>query len=349
MTRRFAEPGNGDWLRNAAEVPVPISGRAGRGTGTGTSKTRSQSPFLGLLGYSRTAAPEANDMIRRRELLKWAAGAGGLLPSLARAWALDGGGPVAPTRIQAEPKARNLLVVFLTGGMSHVDTFDYKPRLVADTGKVVPSISLRGASTQPLLGSPFRFTPRGRSGLMVSELFPYFGALADDLCVIRSLHTDIVEHFQAVLAMHTGSATVPLPSLGAWLSFGLGTLNPNLPSYVVLCEHIPYAGSQNWDHGFLPPYHQGVRIVPGGEPIPDLRPPARSATIADLEEQMLRDLNERHAHARPGDLNLRARMQSFETARGLTRTAPEAFDLGKETDETLKLYGLPRGDAKSFA
>ena len=96
--------------------------------------------------------------------------------------------------------------------------------------------------------------------------------------MIRSLHTDIVEHFQAVLAMHTGSATVPLPSLGAWLSYGLGTFNPNLPSYVVLCEHLPYAGTQVWDSNFLPPIHQGVRIVPGAEPIPDLRPPARSVS-----------------------------------------------------------------------
>ena len=115
---------------------------------------------------------------------------------------------------------------------------------------------------------------------MISELFPHLGAMADDLCVIRSLHTDIVEHFQAVLAMHTGSATVPMPSLGAWISYGLGTFNPNLPSYVVLCEHLPYAGTQVWDSSFLPPIHQGVRIIPGPEPIPDLRPPARPVVAA---------------------------------------------------------------------
>ena len=136
---------------------------------------------------------------------------------------------------------------------------------------------------------------------MISELFPHLGAMADDLCVIRTLHTDIVEHFQAVLAMHTGSATVPMPSLGAWLSYGLGTFNPNLPSYVVLCEHLPYAGTQVWDSSFLPPIHQGVRIVPGPEPIPDLRPPARPVTLHELEQIMLRDVNERHAAARPGD------------------------------------------------
>ena len=120
------------------------------------------------------------------------------------------------------------------------------------------------------MGSPFRFTQHGESGLPISELFPYLGSVADELCVIRSLHTDIIEHFQSVLAMHTGSATVPLPSIGAWLSYGLGTLNSNLPSYVVLCEHPPYGGSQVWDSNFLPPVHQGVRIYPGDHPIPDL-------------------------------------------------------------------------------
>jgi hypothetical protein len=277
------------------------------------------------------------------------AGAAGLYPRLVLAAALDGGGPLAPRPAHFPPRARHLIMVFLTGGVSHVDTFDYKPRLRADDGKTVTGSGLRGSSTNPLLGSPFAFQARGRSGLMISELFPHLGAVADELCVIRTLHTDIVEHFQAVLAMHTGSATVPLPSLGAWLSYGLGTLNPNLPSYVVLCEHLTYAGSQVWDSSFLPPYYQGVRIVPGDDPIPDLRPPPRPAALQELEQAMLRDVNERHARARPGDLNLRARMKSFETARGMMRVAPEAFNLGRESDATLALYGAARGDSRSFA
>jgi hypothetical protein len=199
------------------------------------------------------------------------------------------------------------------------------------------------------MGSPFEFRCCGESGLRISELFPNLGTVADDLCVIRTLHTDIVEHFQAVLAMHTGSATVPMPSLGSWLSYGLGTLNPNLPPYVVLAEHMPYAGSQVWDSNFLPPAHQGVRIVPGDEPIPNLRPSARSATLAELEEIMLRDLNERHARKRPDDLDLRARIGSIDVARGMMREAPEVFDLARESDATLDLYGLKRGDRGSFA
>jgi hypothetical protein len=273
----------------------------------------------------------------------------GLRASLTRAAALGGGGPLAPRPAHFAPQAKHLVFVFLTGGFSHVDTFDPKPKLTADHGKMVPGPTLRESSAKPLLGSPFKFAPGGRSGLPVSELFPQLRTVADELCVIRTLHTDIVEHFQAALAMHTGSATVPLPSLGAWLSYGLGTLNANLPSYFVLCEHIPYAGAQNWDHNFLPPYHQGVRIVPGSEAIPDLRSPARSSSLRELEAAMLRDVNERHAGARPGDQNLRARTGSFETAAGMMRVAPDVFDLSQETDATLALYGAARGDSKSFA
>jgi hypothetical protein len=289
---------------------------------------------------------------RRRFLKSCAAGVAtglGLRARLALAAGFDGGGPLAPWPGHFAPRARHLVFVFLTGGFSHVDTFDPKPRLTADHGKTVPGPTLRESSAKPLLGSPFKSAPRGKSGLVISDLFPHLGGVADDLCVVRTLHTDIVEHFQAALAMHTGSATVPLPSLGAWLSYGLGTLNANLPSYFVMCESMPYAGAQNWDHNFLPPYHQGVRIVPGGEPVPDLHSPGCSNLLRDLEAAMLRDLNERHAGARPGDLNLRARMSSFETAAGMMRVAPEAFDLSKEDESTLKLYGAARGDSKSFA
>lgn len=288
---------------------------------------------------------------QRREFLKTTAATGwfGLYPALARAAELNGGHPLAPKPTHFAPKAKNLIVLFLTGGMSHVDTFDPKPKLRTDDGKKVPAFDLRGTNIQPLMGSPFTFKPCGKSGLMISELFPHLGTVADELCVIRTLHTDIVEHFQAVLAMHTGSATVPMPSIGAWLSYGLGTFNANLPSYVVLCEQMPYAGSQVWDSSFLPPVHQGVRIVPGAEPIPDLRSSARSVRLHELEQIMLRDVNERHASERPGDLNVRARTTSFDLARGLMREAPEVFDISNESDATLERYGVKRGDKTSFA
>jgi hypothetical protein len=289
----------------------------------------------------------------RREFLRSSAAmAGGscLHAALLRAAEGQGAGLVAPSRTHHEPKAHQLLIVFLTGGFSHVDTFDYKPMLTRYHGKQVPSFGLRPDEThnRPLLGSPFRFHPRGQSGLMISELFPHLGALADDLCVIRSLHTDIVEHFQAVLAMHTGSATVPMPSIGAWIGYGLGTMNANLPAYVVLCEHLPYGGTQIWDSSFLPPTHQGVRIVPGREPIPDLRAPARPATLAELERIMLRDVNDRHARRRPRDADLRARAATFDVARGLMREAPEALHVGREPPATLAAYGVEDANPSSF-
>ena len=183
---------------------------------------------------------------------------------------------------------------------------------------------------------------------MVSEIFPNLGGVVDDLCVIRSMRTDIVEHFQAVLAMHTGSATVPLPSIGSWLSYGLGTFNANLPSFVVFSEMPPYGGSQVWDSNFLPPIHQGVRVVPGDDPIPNLHSPSTDATLWELQQVMLADANRRYADARPADLNLRARNDSFTTARGMMREAPTVFDLKGETEATLRMYGIKPGDTKSF-
>ena len=280
-----------------------------------------------------------------------AAGAFGLQPLLSLAAALNEGHPLAPKPSHFPPKAKQLLFVFLTGGFSHLDTFDPKPKLQSSHGKPIPAFGLRPdeAKPLPLLASPFSFRACGKSGLMISELFPHLQAVADDLCVIRTLHTDIVEHFQATLAMHTGSATIPLPSIGSWMSYGLGTLNANLPPFVVLAEYLPYAGAQVWDSNFLPPHHQGVRIVPGDEPIPNLRSPARSVTLHELEQIMLRDVNELHAAERRGDLNLRARMSSFDTALGMMRQAPQVFDLSKEADATLAAYSIQRGDTKSFA
>jgi Protein of unknown function (DUF1501) len=292
------------------------------------------------------------NMRSRREFLGCCLGGGlGLYPALALAAAANDGQALAPSPSHFTPKAKNLIVLFLTGGFSHVDTFDHKPRLKQDHGKKILNRELRDTIDRPfyLLGSPFRFAAHGQSGLVVSELFPHLASLVDDLCVIRTLHTDILEHFQAALAMHTGSATVPMPSLGSWLSYGLGSFNSNLPPYVVLAEHLPYAGVQNWDSSFLPPQHQGVRVIPGREPIPDLHSAAKSVTLAELERLMLHDVNEMHAHVRPHDLSLRARSASFETARGMMREAPQVFDLADERDRTLEQYGLARGDDRSLA
>jgi hypothetical protein len=279
-----------------------------------------------------------------------AGGVLGLYPRLSLAATLGEAQVLAPKPGHQPAKAKQLVFVFLTGGMSHLDTFDPKPKLQALHGKPIPAFGLRPdeARPLPLLGSPFEARPCGQSGLMISDLFPNLRNVADDLCVIRTLHTDIVEHFQATLAMHTGSSTIPLPSIGSWLSYGLGTFNPNLPPFVVLAEHLPYAGAQVWDSNFLPPHHQGVRIVPGDDPIPDLKPAVRSVKLRELEQIMLRDVNELHAQARPHDLNLRARMSTFDTARGMMREAPEVFDLSGESATTFDAYGVRGSDKTSF-
>jgi hypothetical protein len=307
-----------------------------------------------VLDYVRIVPGESimSDAMRigRRAFLKSVAGGSGLYSALALAAERGSAGLLAPLLAHHQPRAKNLVIVFLTGGFSHVDTFDYKPMLARYHGKSVPSFGLRADETRdrPLMASPFQFRACGESGLMISELFPHLGTLADELCVFRSLHTDIVEHFQGVLAMHTGSATVPMPSLGAWISFGLGTFNANLPSYVVLCEHLPYAGTQVWDSSFLPPIHQGVRIIPGTDPIPDLHAPSQPATLSELERIMLRDVNEQHAAQRRGDVDLPARIATFEIARGMMRQAPEVLDINREAPATLASYGIPAGDRTSF-
>jgi hypothetical protein len=294
--------------------------------------------------------------LHRRAFLQCSAGclAGGslgLFSRLSLAAALNEGQPLAPKPSHAPAKAKQLLFVFLTGGFSHLDTFDPKPKLNAGHGKPIPAFGLRAdeARPLPLLRSPFEFQQCGQSGLWISDLFPHLRRVADELCVLRTLHTDIVEHFQATLAMHTGSSTIPLPSIGAWLSYALGTLNPNLPPFVVLAEHLPYAGAQVWDSNFLPPHHQGVRLVPGDDPIPNLKSAARSVTLQELEQLMLRDVDEAHARLRPDDLKLRARRQSFETAQGMMREAPAVFDLTGESSATLESYGVKAGDKTSFA
>ena len=272
------------------------------------------------------------------------------LSALSHAASLGDASVLAPRPSHFPARAKNLIVVFLTGGVSQLDTFDFKPELQSRHGTPHPSQGLRSTETQnqPLLASPFRFHQCGQSGLWISDLFPRLQTVADDLCVLRTMQTDIVEHFQATLAMHTGSSTVPMPSLGSWLSHGLGTANPNLPSYVVMAEHLPYAGAQGFDAQFLPPQHQGVRIIPGEDPIPNLRPLPRSSALADLEQAMLQAVNQDHARRHPLDGNLRGRMQSFETARGMMREAPAVLDISAEDHEVLGMYGIPSGDRRSF-
>ena len=171
----------------------------------------------------------------------------------------------------------------------------------------------------------------------------------DDICLIRSMKSDDNEHYQATLAIHTGSFFFSRPSIGAWVSYGLGTVNSNLPSFVVLAKHLPYAGTQVYANDFLPAYHQGVRVVPGATPIPNLDRRTPQAELQALELGLADAFNRRHLAERGGDQELAARIRTFETAFHMQSEANEVFDLSDETEETLDLYGLQRGESDSFA
>jgi len=265
--------------------------------------------------------------------------------------------PLAPKPPHFKPRAKRVIFLNMSGGASHVDSFDYKPKLFADHNKPfqVPQKMLEAfAPTNRVVEKYFKrpqweFKQRGQSGLWISELFPHVAECADDLCLIRSMRNDHADHFQATLGIHTGSVTFPRPSIGSWVSYGLGTENQNLPSFVVLAPQLPYAGGQVWSSDFLPGCHQGTRVAPGPEPIANIQRRQPAAELQEMELGLAQAFNRRHLAQRSDDSNLAARIKSFETAYGMQAEAPEAFDLSKETDATLKLYGLERGSTKGFA
>jgi hypothetical protein len=249
--------------------------------------------------------------------------------------------PLAPKAPHFPGKAKRVIFMFMTGGVSHMDSFDPKPYLTANHGK-------QKNPKNYFKGSDWKFKPYGKSGIEVSDLFPNIGSVVDDLCVIRSMKNINGDHFGATIGIHTGSATFNRPSIGSWVSYGLGTENQNLPSFMVIAPELPYAGGQVWGSDFLPVLHQGTRIVPGPEPISNMKRRAASADLQTTELQLTEYFNRHHLATRETDSNLAARIKSFETAFGMQREAPEVFDLSKESDATLKEYGLERGSTKGF-
>lgn len=268
------------------------------------------------------------------------AAAATLRSQLCLAAALNNGHPLSPRPSHFPAKAKRLILFFMTGGISHVDTFDHKPKLNTDAGKTVGKHTIKA--------SQFAFRPYGQSGRMVSELFPNVGTVIDDFCLIHSMSNASSGHSAATLGMHTGSITIPLPSIGSWVSHALGTFNTNLPSFVVFAGKEPYNAYQCWDSNFLPGYHTGVRVIPGPQPIPHLGSSVQSVKLQELQRLMLRDLNEEHLRLHPEDVQLRTRMTNFNTAYGLMKEAPEAFDISEESQSTLDLYGIEREDRTSF-
>ena len=299
-------------------------------------------------------------ILPRRGFLRSAVAGSMLMPALLGELLADEGSkrdidPLAPHPPHFPARAKSVIFIHLSGGVSHVDSFDPKPRLIADHGKSVtldhPETKDRPGYEKIYLKKPnWTFSPRGQSGTEVSDLFPHIGDCADDFALIRSMHTSHSNHYNATLGMHTGSFAFARPSLGSWVSYGLGSESRELPSFVVIAPKVPYAGTQVWASDFLPGAHQGTRLTPGSEPIPDLVRRVPTSKRQDLELEAIRDLNASHLADRihTDDGRLTARIRSFETAYGMQSAMPEALDLGRETDATLELYGLARGQSNSF-
>ncbi len=245
--------------------------------------------------------------------------------------------PLAPRAPHFAGKAKRVIFLFMTGGVSHLESFDPKPQLAKDWEE------------KRMLPPRWEFKPGGKCGTEVSDIFPNIREVMDDVCLIRSMRGDHQDHFQATLGIHTGSVSFARPSIGSWVSFGLGTENQNLPSFVVLAPELPYAGTQVFSSDFLPGAHAGVRVFPGAEPVADLNRRSPSAKVQELELGLLDRFNRKHQQRFPADPMLSARIKSFETAFGMQMAMPDALDLSKETDATLDLYGLERGSTKGFA
>jgi hypothetical protein len=253
--------------------------------------------------------------------------------------------PLAPKAPHFAARAKRVIFLFMNGGPSHVDTFDPKPLLTKNHGQKPPAIA--GKTGRPknsaLMGSPFRFKKYGESGIEVSELFPEVGACIDDICVIRSMHTDIPNHEPALLMMNSGQIQPTRPSMGSWLVYGLGSDNQNLPGYVVLCPGKPVVGPQLWGNSFLPGIYQGTHINNANvDPRTIIRNVNNTHLSRDQQRRqldLLQRLNLSHASQRDHDAPLESRIQSLEMAFRMQFEAQEAFDLGRETAATRALYG----------
>lgn len=274
----------------------------------------------------------------------------------ATACGLAGGSAASTTsaaaRTHHRPRAKHVIVLYMSGGFSHVDTFDPKPELTRNhdlsIGPPVEAAPNQPGKDRYLKASNWKFHPNRQCGTEVSDLFPHLRKEMHKIALIRSMQSDHRDHGEATLQLHTGSTTTPMPSLGAWLSYGLGTNNEKLPGHVVISEHRPYNGPMVWDANFLPSLHAGVRIVPGDTPLPYLKHRG-PANLQDLELGLLDSMNRRHLRKRANDQRLNGRRETFRTARGLQELAPQVLDISRETRDTLAMYGVSAADKTSYA
>ena len=262
--------------------------------------------------------------------------------------------PLSPKPPHFPAKAKRCVFLFMNGGPSQVDTFDPKPALEKHHGTAYSGGIEVGSNGRPigrLMKSPFPFTQHGQSGLPISSLFPNIAKFADDLCVLRSMYTDTAAHASGCIQMNTGSVLIGKPSLGSWLSYGLGSANENMPSYVVMSDPRggPIGSASNWSAGYMPGAFQGTLFRSGGAPVLDLATPQGVSKKSQRDSlDLLQNLNRQHQQTRPAEAELEARIQSYELAYRMQTTAAETVDLDKETEETRRMYGIDNPRTADF-
>lgn len=299
---------------------------------------------------------------------QWLARCGGGLGSIALASMLNQQGllgaetkslnPLAPKKSHFPAKAKAVIWIFVNGGHSQVDTWDYKPELIKLDGKPLPSIDKNSGffvnSVGPLMKSPFTWKQYGQSGKWVSSLFPHLSQHVDKMAFIHSLHSESNNHSPALFMMNTGLPRMGNPSVGSWVTYGLGSENENLPGFVVMSDPkgrgLPKGHTLNWTSGFLPGAYQGTWLKPSGDPIDNLKRPADMPEPAQQAAiDLMTKLNKRRVSDTPADRELEARIKSFELAYRMQSAAPEAMDIARETKETHELYGVGRPECDHFA
>jgi len=262
--------------------------------------------------------------------------------------------PLAIRSSQFAPKAKRVVHLFMNGGPSQVDTFDPKPMLEKYDGKPVPNLLKTERPTGAAFKSPFKFQKYGQCGLEVSEVFKHVAEHADDLCVIRSMHADVPNHEPSLGLMNCGEARLNRPSLGSWITYGLGTENKNLPGYIAMCPGgKPIRREKNWQSAFLPSVYQGSYINTGNESVEQLVEFIHNSSL-DLKQQrrqldLLAQLNQQHLIERQRDSQLDARIQSYELAYRMQMEASDAFDISREPAWVHEMYGIKQGRDGAFA
>lgn len=312
--------------------------------------------------------PTLNGLLSRRDLFRRAGHGAGLLALaglldeqrllIPRAMAAPSADPLAPRPPQLKTRAKSVIWLFMNGGPSQVDTWDYKPELARRHGQELPGFDKKTGffteSVGPLMKSPFAWAQHGQSGTWASDLFPHLSRHVDKMAFLHSCHTESNNHSPALFMINTGSTRMGFPCVGSWMTYGLGSESRDLPSFVVMSDPLdrglPKGQASNWGAGFLPSVYQGTWLRPKGDPIDNLnRAAGMNAEAQRAQLDLLRSLNQQHLAQAGSQGELGARIESFELAYRMQSAAPEAFGIEREPEHLKHLYGLDQPHCRHFA